>query len=164
MCYMSLITHQPPLFLIGHVSVPLYHCEDCSLANPDSRRSRPEVFMFISVVYVNTVTAWSNGPCNSLFSPFYPTYLSSFFFCFFLFFLCLFLTTASWNRSGRHPRSLTGQCTSHNPLLSFFWTCLFSLLKHSCGFIAPLVHLSCVTSAFLLFLYYDRVLQPHWRK
>lgn len=26
-----------------------------------------------------------------------------------------FSTTASWNRSGWHPRSLTGQCTSHLP-------------------------------------------------
>lgn len=31
-----------------------------------------------------------------------------------------FLTTASWNRSGWHPRSLTGQCTSHIPPLLYF--------------------------------------------
>lgn len=42
---------------------------------------------------------------------------SPFLFCWFV----CFLTTASWNRSGWHPRSLTGQCTSHLPLplLSF---------------------------------------------
>ena len=35
---------------------------------------------------------------------------------FFICFVDLFLMTASWNRSGWHPRSLTGQCTSHLPL------------------------------------------------
>lgn len=49
-------------------------------------------------------------------SPFYPTYLSPFLFSWFV----CFLTTASWNRSGWHPRSLTGQCTSHIPLLLYF--------------------------------------------
>lgn len=53
----------------------------------------------------------------------------------------LFWMTGSWNRSGWHPRSLTGQCTSHLPLslqhfppFVSFWTiciCLHVLILSS---------------------------------
>ena len=107
-------------------------------------------FLFISVVYVDTATAWSNdSPFFFSFSHFFPqmdpglrfifllSILShlpySLLFCWFL-----FLTTASWNRSGWHPRSLTGQCTSHLPLLLHTFSPLFLLSSNtSQGFIAP---------------------------
>lgn len=128
---------------------------------------------FISVVvYVDTATAWSNdspvffsvshlllfiylfsffsnGSSSSLY--FLSSILSHLPFSPFLFcwFAC-FLTTASWNRSGWHPRSLTGQCTSHLPLPllddshSLFLPplrpsplCFWLSFSTTCGFIAP---------------------------
>lgn len=155
--------------------ITVIHCADWS-ANPDVKND----FLFISVVvYVDAATAWSNdspvflffsffffstnGSCPSLYffsSPFYPTYLFlPFLFCWFV----CFLTTASWNRSGWHPRSLTGQCTSHLPLplLSFSDSRpLFSLpllpyrllfwlsFNTECNFIAPSVR--SLTSSHLI--------------
>lgn len=94
--YLSLSTH--------HVT----HCADCTGAH--------HVWyfcLFVSVVFVEFATAWSND--SPVFFPhsFLFTFNSTS--SFFLFFFVLFLTTASWNRSGWHPRSLTGQCTSHLP-------------------------------------------------
>lgn len=55
-------------------------------------------------------------PCFVLFSHFsILSHLFFFYFLFVFFVIFIFLTTASWNRSGWHPRSLTGQCTSHLP-------------------------------------------------
>lgn len=146
----------------------LSSCEDWS-ANPHVKNFS----LFISVVvYVDTATAWSNdspvfflippptnGSCLSLyfflllhFIP--PTFFPFYFLDLFFFF---FLTTASWNRSGWHPRSLTGQCTSHLPLppLSFsdslpslrpLTPCWLPFcLSFKCTFIAPSV-LSLTTS------------------
>lgn len=118
----------------------------------------PLFFCFSHFFFFST-----NGSCPSLYffsSPFYPTYLFlPFLFCWFV----CFLTTASWNRSGWHPRSLTGQCTSHLPLplLSFSdsrplfplpllpYRLLFWLsFNTECNFIAPSVR--SLTSSHLI--------------
>lgn len=78
--------------------------------------------------------------------PFYPTSPFLFWFCWFVF----FLTTASWNRSGWHPRSLTGQCTSHlppplpslsdsHPFFTSFLLFLFPTFLQNCAWLQRLL-------------------------
>lgn len=132
------LMHQSPcapalLSLVRHI----YHCP-IIISHPLWGFRCRKFFLFISVV-VFMLTL----PLHELMIPlffvffliffylskrifllhFYPTNLSPplFYFVDFVF----FLTTASWNRSGWHPRSLTGQCTSHLPLPLplFLWSC-----------------------------------------
>lgn len=90
----------------------------------------PPFFFFLFLIFFHK---WILAFALFFFSPSYPTYLIPFLYCWFL-----FLTTASWNRSGWHPRSLTGQCTSHLPLLLLTFSPLFLLSFNTPrGFIAP---------------------------
>lgn len=108
--------------------------------------------LFFSFSHLIFFYFFTNGSCPSLYIFF--SILSHLPFSLFILLICLFLTTASWNRSGWHPRSLTGQCTSHLrlPLLSFsdshsyscFPSCLLTFciwlsINTTCGFIAPSV-------------------------
>ena len=113
--------------------------KDWSSANPDVRNfflvlfllsfmltlplhevMTPLFFFFcFSSPFIYFFSFQMDPPLLFIFSPPFLSHLpfSPFLFCWF----ACFLTTASWNRSGWHPRSLTGQCTSHLqlPLLSF---------------------------------------------
>lgn len=114
------VTHHQRSSLIGHTSLSLsthhvIHCADCPAINMSDTFAC--LFLFLLTLPLHEVTI----PLF-FFLIFFPFYILShlFFFPDFFYFFVLFLTTASWNRSGWHPRSLTGQCTSHlpRPLLS----------------------------------------------
>lgn len=115
----SLLAHSCSLIGQTYLSLSNHHSLSglvASWANPVVRNFS----LFISVV----VFVPLHGEIIPLFCFLFLIfffYLPSHFFSFFFYFFGLFLTTASWNRSGWHPRSLTGQCTSHLPPSCFLF-------------------------------------------
>lgn len=170
-----IITHQspwPPLSLIGQTYLSLSsHCHPVRIGRP-IQMSKTFLCLFL-LLFMLTLPLHevmiplfffssppTNGSCLSLYFFFFSILSHLPFSLFILLILFVFLTTASWNRSGWHPRSLTGQCTSHLPLppLSFsdsllflrpFTPCwLFFCLSFKCTSLLPLCSCSLLHTLF----------------
>ncbi len=87
-----------------------------------SQHATPMLFLFLAFL----VTAWGNEPLFLFFSWFLPLPL---FACLFTFLFCFVYDTASWDWSGWHPRSHSGQCTFHLHFLFLLYFLTMLLLS-----------------------------------
>lgn len=117
-CFWMLTT---PHLTVNHVRH--YQClRSFPLVLRGSQHATPMLFLFLAFL----VTAWGNEPLFLFFSWFLPLPL---FACLFTFLFCFVYDTASWDWSGWHPRSHSGQCTFHLHFLFLLYFLTMLLLS-----------------------------------